>query len=143
MSSNCLSWGELIFFLELQIKQAKEGAFFSQLKYALEQLKKFDMQDCKSISTPMASTLSIEKDVFGIDVDIKIYQGMIGSFLYLTISRPDIMFRVCMCARYQASPKESHLKSVKRILRYVSGTTHLGLWYPNGGFLLSSWVFGF
>jgi hypothetical protein len=91
------------------------------------------MQDCKSISTPMASAVLIEKNEFGIDVDNKSYQSMIGSLLYLTISRPDIHFRVCMYARYQASPKESHLTTVKRILRYLRGTTHFGLLYPKGG----------
>jgi len=76
---------------------------------------------------------SIDKDEFDIDVDIKRYRGMIGSLLYLTASRPNIMFSVCICSRYQASPKESHLKIVKRILRYLSRTTHFGLWYPKGG----------
>jgi len=124
--------GELTFFLGLQIKQTRNGIFLSQTKYALELLKKFDMQDCKSISTPMASALSIYKDETGIEVDGKRYRGMIGSLLYLTTSRPDIMFSVYMCARYQAFPKESHLKIVKRIFRYVSGTTNFGLWYPKG-----------
>jgi hypothetical protein len=74
--------GELTFFLGLQIKQAKVRTFVNQTKYDLELLKKFDMQDCKSISTPMASALSIDKDKFGIDVDCKRYKGMIGSLLY-------------------------------------------------------------
>ena len=124
--------GELTFFLGLQIKQTRDGIFLSLTKYALELLKKFDMQDCKSISTPMASALSIDKDESGIEVDGKKYRGMIGSFLYLFTSRPDIMFSVCMCARYQAFPNKSHLKIVKRIFRYISGTTNFGLWYPKG-----------
>lgn len=74
------------------------------------------MQDCKSISTPMASALSIEKDKFDIDVDAKRYHGMIEYLPYLTTSWPDIIFSVCMCARYQASSKESHLKVVNIIL---------------------------
>ncbi|GKC39649.1 hypothetical protein Tco_1052033 [Tanacetum coccineum] len=60
------------------------------------------------------------------------YRGMIGSLLYLMASRPDIMFRVCLCARFQEDPKTSHLEAVKRIFRYIKGTTHLGLWYPKG-----------
>jgi len=124
--------GELNFFLGLQIKQTRDSIFISQTKYALELLKKFDMQDCKSISTPMASALSIEKDESGIEVDGKKYQGMIGSLLYLTTSRPDIMFSVCISARYQASHKESYLKIVKLIFRYLSGTTNFRLWYPRG-----------
>jgi len=90
------------------------------------------MQDYKSISTPMSSTLSIDKDESGIEVDGKRYRGMIGPLLYLIASRPDIMFSVCMRARYQAFPKESHIKKVKRIFRYISGTTNIGLWYPKG-----------
>jgi len=68
----------------------------------------------------MASALSIDKDEADIEVDGKRYRGMIDSSLYLTASRPDIMFSVCICARYQAFPKESHLKILKRILRYIS-----------------------
>ena len=124
---------ELTFFHGLQIKQGEEGTFFSQTKYALKLLKKFDMQDCKPISTPMASALSIDMDGFGIDVDCKRYRGMIRSFLYLITSKPDIMFSVYMCARHEAYLKECHFKIVKRILRYLSGTTHFGLLYPNGG----------
>jgi len=96
--------GEITFFLGLQINQTRDGIFFSLSKYALELLKKFDMQDCNSISTPMASALSIDKDESGIKVYGKRYRGMIGSLLYLTASRPDIMFSVYMCARYQAFP---------------------------------------
>jgi len=121
--------GELTLFIGLQIKQDKEGTFVSQTKYTLELLKKFDMQYCKSISTPISSTLSIDKDEFCTDVDNKRDRGMIGSLLYLTTSRPDIMFSICMCARYQVSPKESHLKTIKQILCYLSGTIHFGLWY--------------
>ena len=90
--------GQLTFFLGLQIKQTRDDIFLSQTTYALELLKKFEMQDCKSISTPMASTLSIDKDEFDLEVDGKRYRGMIDSLLYLIASRPDIMFSVCMCA---------------------------------------------
>ena len=86
--------GELTFFLGVQIKQTRDGIFLSQTKYALELLKNFDMQDCKLISTPLASALSIDKDESGIEVDGKRYRGMIDSFLYLTAGRPDIMFSV-------------------------------------------------
>nr|GEX74595.1 retrovirus-related Pol polyprotein from transposon TNT 1-94 [Tanacetum cinerariifolium] len=65
-------------------------------------------------------------------VDSTKYRGMIGSLLYLTASRPDVMFNVCLCARFQEDPKTSHLEAVKRILRYIKGTTHLGLSYPKG-----------
>ena len=88
------------------------------------------MSDAKEISTPMATATKLDKDEQGKSVNETMYQGMIGSLLYLTASRPDIMFAVCLCARFQACPKESLLKSVKRILRYVKGTIDFGLWYP-------------
>jgi hypothetical protein len=90
------------------------------------------MEDAKSIDTPMPTNGNLERDENGKDVDVKRYIGMIGSLLYLTASRPDIMFSMCMCARYQSCPKESHLKAVKRILRYLSGTPKYGLWYSKG-----------
>lgn len=122
--------GELTFFLGLQVKQKENGIFLSQVKYAKELIKKFDLTESKSMPTPMSSTLKLDKDVEGQSVDIKKYRGMIGSLLYLTASRPDIMFAVCLCARFQSDPKESHLKAVKRIIRYIKGTITLGLFYP-------------
>ena len=78
----------------------------------------------------MSTTCYLDKDETGQSIDIKKYRGMIGSLLYLSASRPDIMFSVCMCARYQSNPKESHLCAVKRTMRYLLGTINLGLWYP-------------
>ena len=78
----------------------------------------------------MATTTKLDKDEQGICVDIKLYRSMIGSVLYLTASRPDIMFSVCLCARFQSCPKESHLVALKRIIRYLKGTIEMGLWYP-------------
>ena len=121
--------GELTYFLGLQIKQTKEGIFLSQTKYAINLLKKFKLEKSSHYKTPMGSTQKLSKDENGVDVDQTLYRSMIGSLLYLTASRPDIMFSVCLCARYQANPKESHLVAVKRILRYVGGTTSLGLHY--------------
>ena len=80
--------------------------------------------------TPMSTTTSLAKDENGKSVDTKVYRGMIGSLFYLTASRPDIMFSVCLCARYQSQPKESHLKVVKRILRYLKDSIDFGLFYP-------------
>ena len=77
----------------------------------------------------MATTTKLDKDEQGKCVDIKLYRSMIGSLLYLTDSRPDIMFSVCLCARFQSCPKESHLIAVKRIIRYIKGTIGMGLWY--------------
>ena len=132
--------GEMSFFLGLQVKQEDKGIFISQTKYAKELIKKFGLEDSKPISTPMSSTLKLDKDLEGPDTDPKKYRGMIGSLLYLTASRPDIMFAVCLCARFQSNPKESHLKVVKRIIRYVKGTSSLGLFYPiNDAFTLTTY----
>ncbi|GJU21634.1 hypothetical protein Tco_1154976 [Tanacetum coccineum] len=95
-------------------------------------LKKFRLEESKPMKTPMYSDTKLTKDKECESVDSTKYQGMIGSLLYLTASRPDIMFSVCLCARFQEAPKTSHLEAVKRIFRYIKGTTHLGLWYPNG-----------
>ncbi|KAI4310576.1 hypothetical protein MLD38_035545 [Melastoma candidum] len=77
----------------------------------------------------MATSAKIDKDENGKEVDNKLYRSMIGSLLYLTASRPDILFSVCLCARYQSAPKESHLIMVKRIFRYLQGSVNLGIWY--------------
>lgn len=87
------------------------------------------MKECKPISTPITSS-ALDKDENGKLVDKKLYRGMIYLLLYLTASQPNIVFSVGMCARYQSNPKESHLKAIKRILRYVKGSKNLGLFYP-------------
>nr|GFA56192.1 putative ribonuclease H-like domain-containing protein [Tanacetum cinerariifolium]GFA57175.1 putative ribonuclease H-like domain-containing protein [Tanacetum cinerariifolium] len=97
------SMGELTFFLGFQVKQKEDGIF---------------------IKKPLL------KDSDGEDVDVHIYRSMISSLMYLTSSRPDIMFAVCACAYFQVTPKASHLHAVKRIFRYLKGKPHLGLWYP-------------
>ncbi|GJR23129.1 hypothetical protein Tco_0971656 [Tanacetum coccineum] len=95
-------------------------------------LMKFGLEDSKPIKTPMSSETKLTRDEDGESVDDTKYRGMIGSLLYLTASRPNIMFSVCLCASFQEDPKTSHLEAIKRIFRYIKGTTHLGLWYPNG-----------
>ena len=120
------------YFLGLQIKQLKNGTFVSQGKYIKDMIKKFGMNDSKAISTPMGTNDNLDSDVSGNMVDQKLYRSMIGSLLYVTTSRLDIMFSVCMCARFQASPRESHLKATKRILRYLKHTQNVGLWYLKG-----------
>lgn len=124
--------GELNFFLGLQVKQMKEGTFICQTKYCKELLNRFEMSNAKAMATPMSTSDHLDKDEKGKEVDLKKYRGMIGSLLYLTASRPDIMFSVCLCARFQSCPKESHLTAVKRIMKYLVGTMNMGLWYPKG-----------
>ncbi|GKA80115.1 retrovirus-related pol polyprotein from transposon TNT 1-94 [Tanacetum coccineum] len=123
---------ELNFFLGLQIKQIEDKIFFNQAKYIKEMLKKFELKDSKPTKTPMSTKIKLTKDDEANSMDSSKYQGMIGCLLYLTTSRPDIMFSVCLCARFQENPKTTNLEAVKRIFRYVRGTTHLGLWYPKG-----------
>ncbi|GJW19062.1 hypothetical protein Tco_0026498 [Tanacetum coccineum] len=101
-------------------------------KLFMEMLKKFGLEDSKPMKTPMSTKTKLTRDEEGESVDNTKYRGMIGSLLYLTASRPDIMFSVCLCARFQEDPKTSHLEAVKRIFRYIKGTMHLGLWYPKG-----------
>ncbi|GJX34210.1 ribonuclease H-like domain-containing protein [Tanacetum coccineum] len=124
------SMGELTFFLGLQVKQKENGIFISQDKYVGEILKKFGFFSIRSASTPMETHKALTKDEDGEDVDVHLYRSMIGSLMYLTSSRPDIMFLVCACSRFQVQPKVSHLHAVKRIFRYLKGQPKLGLWYP-------------
>ena len=90
------------------------------------------MDECKPIKTPMPSNEHLDLDEGGKSVDQTLYRSMIGSLLYLTASRPDIMSSVCMCARFQASPKEAHMVAIKRILRYLKHSPSISLWYPKG-----------
>ncbi|GJT50918.1 putative ribonuclease H-like domain-containing protein [Tanacetum coccineum] len=122
--------GELTFFLGLQVKQKKDGIFISQDKYVTKILKKFSFTDVKTASTPMKTQKLLLKDEDGEEVDVHLYRLMIGSLMYLTSSRPDIMFTVCAYARYQVNPKILHLHAVKMIFRYLKGQPKLGLWYP-------------
>ncbi|GJU61774.1 hypothetical protein Tco_1243609 [Tanacetum coccineum] len=123
-------WERLTVFLGLQVKQKEDGIFISQDKYIVEILKKFDFVNVKTASTPTETQKPLVKDEEASDVDDHLYRSMIGSLMYLTASRPDIMFAVCACSRFQVTPKTSHLHAVKRIFRYLKGKPKLGLWYP-------------
>ncbi|GJW28779.1 putative ribonuclease H-like domain-containing protein, partial [Tanacetum coccineum] len=124
------SMGELTFFLGLQVQQKKDGIFISQDKYVVYILKKFDFITMKTTSTLTETNKALIKDEESENVDVHLYRSMIGSLMYLTTSRHDIMFAVCACARFQVTPKTSHLHAVKRIFRYLKGQPKLGLWYP-------------
>ena len=87
------------------------------------------MEEAKTMKTPMSSSIKLDKDEKGKSVNSTMYRGMIGSLLYLTDSRPDIMYSVCLCARFQSCPKESHLSVIKRILKYLKGAIDIGLWH--------------
>ncbi|GKD36583.1 uncharacterized mitochondrial protein-like protein [Tanacetum coccineum] len=117
------SMGELTFFLGLQVKQKKDGIFISQDKYVDEILKKFGFTEVKTTSTRMETQKPMIKDEDGKEVDVHMYRSMIGSLMYLTSSRPDIMLAVCACARYQVNPKVSHFHAAKRIFSDYAGAS--------------------
>jgi hypothetical protein len=121
--------GELNYFLGLQVKQTAEGIFISQSKYAKDLVKQFGLDGKSRTRTPMSTSVKISSDLTGKSIDPSLYRGMIRSLLYLTASRPDIAFIVGVCARFQANLKESHLTTVKRIIRYVNDTLLYGIWY--------------
>nr|GEX37341.1 hypothetical protein [Tanacetum cinerariifolium] len=121
---------QTLFIKRQKVKQKKDGIFISHDKYVVEILRKFGLTKGKSASTPIDTKKPLLKDPDGEDVDIHTYRSMIGSLMYLSSSRPDIMFAVCACAHFQVTPKASHLHAVKRIFRYLKGKPHLGLWYP-------------
>jgi hypothetical protein len=124
--------GELKYFLGFQIKQLEEGDFISQTNYTQDILKKFGMKIVKPIKTPMGTNGHLDLDTGGKSIDQKVYRSMIGSLLYLSASRPDIMFSVCMCAQFQVDPKEIHLRAIKRIMKFLVYTLRFGLWYLKG-----------
>ncbi|GJS55496.1 retrovirus-related pol polyprotein from transposon TNT 1-94 [Tanacetum coccineum] len=120
---------QMSFFLGLQISQSPIGIFLNQSKYASKILKKYGLLSSNSVDTPTVEKNKLEEDLQGTPVDATLYRGMIGSLMYLTSSRPDLIYVVCLCARYQAKPTEKHLNAVKRIFRYLKGTINMGLWY--------------
>nr|GEV62455.1 retrovirus-related Pol polyprotein from transposon TNT 1-94 [Tanacetum cinerariifolium] len=122
--------GKISFFLGLQISQSPRGIFINQSKYALESLQKYDFDSCDPVDTPMVEKSKMDEDKERKAVDPSHYRSMIGTLLYLTASRPDLQFAICMCARYQDWPTEKHLHTVKRIFQYLRGTVNRGLWYP-------------
>ncbi|GKF32100.1 hypothetical protein Tco_0101898 [Tanacetum coccineum] len=103
--------------------------FINQSKYALESLKKYGFDSCDPVDTPMVEKSNLDKDKERKAVDPSYYRDMIGTLVYLTTSRPDLQFAICMCARYQARPTEKHLHAVKRIFQYLKGTVNRGQWY--------------
>jgi hypothetical protein len=121
--------GELTFFLGIQVKQMKQGTFVHQAKYTKDLMKKFNMAEIKPVPTLMSSTASLGPDKDSNAVDQREYRSMIGSLLYLTVTRPDIQFAVGLCARFQTSPRSSHQMTVQRVFRYLKHTPEFRIWY--------------
>nr|GFA31858.1 retrovirus-related Pol polyprotein from transposon TNT 1-94 [Tanacetum cinerariifolium] len=132
--------GEMKFFLGLQVNQFSNGILINQSKYILDILKRFGMENCDTVPTPMVKQAKLKLDSVGKPVDYTDYRSMIGSLMYVTSSRPDIMFATCMCARYQANPNKHHVSAIKRIFHYLKWTINLGLWYlKDSGFDLTAY----
>ena len=121
--------GELTYFLGLQVKQTDKGIYINQVKYARNLVKRFELENAAYARTPMVTNTKLGINPSGQLVNITLYRSIIGCLLYLTASCPDISFNVGVCARFQANPKMSHLATVKRIIKYVSGTSDFGLFY--------------
>jgi hypothetical protein len=121
--------GELTFFLDIQVKQTKQGTFVHQVKYTNDLMKKFNMADLKPVSTLMSSAASLGPDEDGDAVEQREYRSMIGSLLYLTATRPEIQFAVGLCARFQSSTRSSQWTVVQRVFRYLKHTLEFGIWY--------------
>ncbi|GJY77756.1 retrovirus-related pol polyprotein from transposon TNT 1-94 [Tanacetum coccineum] len=133
--------GQMSFFLGLQISQSPRSIFINQSKYALKILKKYGLDQCDDVDIPMVGQSKLDEDPNGTLIDPTCYRGMVGSLMYLTPSRPDLVFDVYMCARYHAKPTEKHLTVVKRVFRYLKGTINMGLLYPKDiGFNLTTFV---
>jgi hypothetical protein len=121
--------GELTFFFGIQVKKMEQCTFVHQAKYTIDLMKKFNMAELKPISTSMSSAVSLDPDKDGEAVDQREYRSMIGSHLYLTVTRPDIQFAVGLCVHFQASPLSLHRMAVQRIFRYLKHTFEFGIWY--------------
>lgn len=117
------------YFLGVEVVQDEDGIFINQKKYALETLEKFGMGDCNSVRNPMIPGNKLTKEGEGRSVDPTIFKQIVGSLRYLTATRPDLIYSVNMVSRYMENPRESHMLAVKRILRYVQGTSVLGIQY--------------
>ena len=126
-------FGEIKFFVGLQIQQSKNGIYITQSKYIKEILKKFGMEDSQLVGTPMCTRLKLTKDDESKEVDQTLYRSMIRKLQYVVHTRPDIALAVGIVARFLAKPRENHIMAIKRILRYLKGTEDYGLWYKLGG----------
>ena len=125
--------GRMRYFLGLEVLQRSDGIFVCQKKYAQEVLERFNMAGCNVVFNPIVPGFKLDKDSVGMEMDSTLYMQMVGSLMYLTSTRPDIMFVVSLLSRYLAHPTEIHLQAVKRVLRYIKGTLTYGIFYKQGG----------
>ncbi|KAM2328062.1 hypothetical protein ACFXTH_014569 [Malus domestica] len=124
--------GLLHHFLGLGIIQTNKSIFIHQKKYAKSLLEKFGLKDCKAVKTPLAIDDKLSKENGSVDADESLYRIMVGSLLYLTATRPDLMYASCLLARFMNKPTRKHMGTAKRVLRYVQGTLDFGIEYVKG-----------
>ncbi|KAG6404541.1 hypothetical protein SASPL_136790 [Salvia splendens] len=123
--------GLMAYYLGVEVKQLEDGVFITQEHYAKEILKKFKMEDCKPINTPVECGVKLSKNDKGEKVDPTLYKSLVGSLRYLTCTRPDILYATGLVSRYMENPTTTHFKAAKRILRYLRGTIDYGLFYSH------------
>ena len=125
--------GKMKYFLGIEVVQSGEGIFISQKKYVLEVLKRFGMEHSNSVQNPIIPGFKISTDENGVGVDSSLYKQLVGSMMYITMTKPDIMYPVSLISRYMSKPTELHFLAAKRVLRYLQGTPNFGLFYHKGG----------
>lgn len=125
--------GKMKYFLGVEVVQNSDGIYISQRKYAQEVLERFGMERSNSVKNPIVPGFKLMRDEGGVRVDATQYKQMVGSLMYLTATRPDLMYVMILVSRYMERPTELHMQAMKRILRYVKGTTDLGIFYKKGG----------
>ncbi|KAL6321590.1 hypothetical protein AAG906_024591 [Vitis piasezkii] len=125
--------GKMKYFLGVEVLQNSEGIYISQRKYAKEVLERFGMEKSNSVKNPIVPGDRLTKNEGGVKVDATKYKQLVGSLMYLTATRPDLMYVVCLISRFMASPTEMHLQAAKRVLRYLKGTVDLGVFYQKEG----------
>lgn len=125
--------GKMRYFLGVEVVQNSDGIFIGQRKYAREVLERFGMKQSNSVYNPIVPGCKLSKDGSGAGIDATMYKQMVGSLMYLTATRPDLMYSVCLISRYMEKPTKMHLQAVKRIYRYLKGTVELGIRYRRCG----------
>ncbi|KAM0017627.1 putative RNA-directed DNA polymerase [Helianthus debilis subsp. tardiflorus] len=138
--------GLLKLFLGLEVKQTSKGVFISQEKYAKALVSKFGMEGCRGEETPMNANEKLCRDDQAEKVDEVMFRSLVGGLIYLTHTRPDLVFSVSLLSRFMQRPSKLHFGAAKRIVRYVAGTSDFGIWYARGspvqlvGYTDSDWA---
>ena len=125
--------GRMSYFLGLEVLQRSEGIYVSQRKYAQEVLERFNMNQCNAVHNPIVPGFKLMKDEGGVEIDSTLYKQIVGSLMYLTATRPNMMYVISLISRFMERPIEQHLQAAKRVLRYLKGTVSFGLFYRKGG----------